>query len=206
MSELGKLVEQQVIDRIGNHPRADVLQLLRALLTSRISSQAVCILAGSLAQNFQKLHPKEIRQLQQLAVVFHKPRLTFPPDEEKLYSWCLSLAVRKPEVAQGSIGEASGDAEEGPLSVYTHEVAKGENKGTAEPLEQDTFNDEDLSDDGDSILILEPGDFSYECRLASVDSLPNFPDTPEDSDDEYCKALVAQQANEAVLQQYAFPM
>jgi len=44
-------------------------------------------------------------------------------------------------------------------------------------------------------LSLDPGEFSYECRLGSVDSLPNYPNTPEDSDDEYLMALVVQQAN-----------
>jgi hypothetical protein len=81
-------------------------------------------------------------------------------------------------------------------------------------LSLDSVKSEVVSDDSDSILSLEPGEFDYECRLPSVDSLENFPNTPEDSDDEYCKALVAQQTNKdglgmmpmVVLQPYAFQM
>jgi len=69
--------------------------------------------------------------------------------------------------------------------------------GSPELLEpQDSSVAEVDADGGDSILSLEPGEFSYECRLASVDSLPYFPNTPEDSDDEYYQALVVHQANE----------
>jgi len=193
---LGQLVEQQVIDRIDTLPRPEILQLLRALLSSRASSQAVCVLAGNLARNFQGLQPKEIRQLKQLSVVFHQPRLQFPPDEEKLRSWCLALAVQTPQLPQASHGEAfgdDGDDDEGPLARR-----EGQAEGTLESLElPDSLEAEADADDSDSIPSLEPGDFYKDCRLASVDSLPNFPNTPEDSDDEYCKALFAQQANEA---------
>jgi len=52
------------------------------------------------------------------------------------------------------------------------------------------------ANDSDSILSLEPGEFLYDCRLRSGDSLPNFSNTPEDSDDEYYMALIVQKANE----------
>jgi len=176
----------------------EVLQLLRALLSSRASSQAVCVLAGNLARNFELLQPKEMRQLKQLTVAFHQPRLQFPPDKEKVYSWCLALAVNLPQLSHGSLAEALGDDEdEGPLAACTHEGSKGEVEGTPELLDLDSLAAEADVDDGDSILSLEPGDFYKECRISSVDSLPNFPSTPEDSDDEYCKALFAQQAKEA---------
>jgi len=194
---LGHLVERQVIDRIDTLPRAEILQLLRALLSSRASSQAVCVLAGNLARNFPGLQPKEIRQLKQLSVAFRQPRWQFPPDEEKLYSWCLALAVQMPQLAQGSLSAALGDDDGGASAICNHKLAEGEAEGTPGSLElQDSLAAEADDDDNDSIPSLEPGDFYKECRLTSVDSLPNFPNTPEDSDDEYCKALFAQQANE----------
>jgi hypothetical protein len=205
---LCQLVEQQVVARSNTLPQAEILQLLRALLSSRgASSQAVCALAGNLACNFKGLQPKEIRQLKQLAVAFHRPRLQSPPDEERLYTWCLTLAVKMPEIAQSSVGETLTE-DEGPLSLGACTGPTGEAESTQHVLElqdslakgdedDDDDDDDDADDDdGDSIPSLGPGEFSYECRLASVDSLPNFPNTPEDSDDEYCKALFAQQANE----------
>jgi hypothetical protein len=170
------VVEQQVIDRVDRLPCEQILQLLRALLSSRASSQAVCVLAGNLARNFGGLQQKQRWQLQQLAVAaFHQAGLQFPPDEETLYSWCLALAVKTPELAHGCIDEALGV---GPLSMMT--------VGSPEFLKlQDSLVAKVDVNDNDSTLSIEPGEFSYQCRLASFDSLPNFPSTPEDSDDEY---------------------
>jgi len=93
---LGRVVEQLVIDRVDSLPCEGILQMLRALLSSRASSQAVCVLAGNLARNFRGLQPKQRWQLQQLAVAaFAQAKLQFPADEEKLYSWCLALAGKK---------------------------------------------------------------------------------------------------------------
>merc|ERR1712032_1751030 len=70
---LGKLVEQQVINRVNSLPCTAIMQMLRAFLSSRASSQAVHVLAGSLAHNFRKLQPQQTEQLQQLAgAAFHQ--------------------------------------------------------------------------------------------------------------------------------------
>jgi len=203
---LGQTLEQQVIDRVDRLPCEQILQLLRALLSSRAKSQAVCVLAGNLAHNFGGLQAEQRRQLQQLAVVaFHQAGVQFLPDEEMLYSWCLALAVKAPELAQGSICEAwSGDDDEGPSAG-----AKGEANGSPELLElQDSLGAKDDASDASSTLSLEPGEFSYgefsyDCRVGSVDSLPNFPNTPEDSDDEYYMALVVHQANKVCSMNYS---
>jgi len=90
------MLEQQVLDRVDSLPCEQILQLLRALLSSRAASQAVCALAGNLARNFRGLQAKQRRQLQQLAVAaFQQAGSLFPPDEEMFYSWCLALVVKK---------------------------------------------------------------------------------------------------------------
>jgi len=198
---LGQLVEQQVIARVDSLPCEEIIPLLRVMLSSRAPSQAVRVLAGKLASCFPVLQPRQKQQLQQLSMLTSSQvGLQVSADETKLYSWCRALAVTQPKVTQGSIDEDEPSLsistrtgkDEPSLSMSTH---TGKAKRTPELLElQDLWLAHGQADCGDSILSLDHGEFTYECRLTTDDSLslPSFPNTPEDSDDEYHMALIVQ--------------
>jgi len=192
---LRQLVEQQVIERMPLLPQQDILQLLRMLLGSHPASKAVSALAGNLVCHFSRLQPKELRQLQQLAMSSCEPVLQFLLDKKKLYSWCLALVVGKPEASQGVICEEVLTCKNNAArKSCTMEEVASKSDCTQEPL--DTLGCKDSDSDSDSIPSLDLDNFAYECPVLTADSLPSYPEIPEDSDDDYCKALVLQQARD----------